>query len=289
MSLASLAHKHISAPTEWHQHDPDASYSNRMSGHASTWYARHFESYLNEDAPISRSQDFVGLVRQPSWEHEEEVQLREDIYSAVFPLTSRGFLRRQPTEIRSIRPSDAVDYISAGVFDLIQSTIRRAPERDNEFGIKLRELLQEHFSEYDRQAIVSELIPANVLLAPSELSDTLILGSAGHGVNVLESMRAASELIGLPFGDEIRYPDFQFDVDRSHVRSVVAKINVELDAADDPWGVAAWWYSENARLDTRPVDLLDVAKTTVGGADDEDLTASNRLLAAAKAVTEPVG
>lgn len=289
MNAASVMHKRISAPTEWHQRDASVNYSIGIPGPVGSWYGRHIGSYPGGYTPRLRRWQSIGLVRKSSWEDEEEKHPPEDSYSVVSLPISGGSSRRQSTAIRSIRPSDAVDYISAGVFDLIQSTIRRVPERDSEFRVKLRELLREHLLEYDRQVVVSELISSDALLTPSELADMLIADSAGYDANVLESMRANSELIGLPFAGETRYPSFQFDVGRSHVHSVVAKINIELDASDDPWGVTAWWYSENARLGTRPVDLLDVVEPTLVGANDEGLDASHRLLSAAKAVTEPVG
>jgi hypothetical protein len=44
---------------------------------------------------------------------------------------------------------------------------------------------------------------------------------------------------------------------------VVREINEQLDAADDPWGVACWWADPHERLGAAPADLL--------GRDKDDL------------------
>jgi hypothetical protein len=53
----------------------------------------------------------------------------------------------------------------------------------------------------------------------------------------------------------VTLPAFQFGPDGA-AKPVVAEINLLLDAAGDPWGVADWWLGENAWLDGIPADLL---------------------------------
>jgi len=85
-----------------------------------------------------------------------------------------------------------------------------------------------------------------------------------------------SWLIGLPHGRGNLYPAFQFDPKRRDVFQEVRAVNEILDAAGDPWGVASWWISSNARLEARPVDLIGTDR-------------SKDVIAAAEAVVEPIG
>lgn len=63
-------------------------------------------------------------------------------------------------------------------------------------------------------------------------------------------------------------PLFQF-ADDGRPRATVLRINVLLDAYDDPWGVADWWLSSNVWLHDAPVELLD-------GPDEDNLLAAAR-------------
>ena len=90
--------------------------------------------------------------------------------------------------------------------------------------------------------------------------------------------RRKSELLGLPVKNRQLFPAFQVDTSRQRVRHGIAEVNRLLDAAGDPWGVASWWFSEDAWLDgERPADA--VAKP--GGPE--------RVLAAAQALLAPFG
>lgn len=104
-----------------------------------------------------------------------------------------------------------------------------------------------------------------------------LLGSkAGNLRELPRRLRVRSELLGLPHRRGTFYPAFQIDAAKRRVIPVVAEVNRLLDAAGDPWGVASWWVSENARLGARPMDLV-----TTQRAED--------VRAAAEAVTEPLG
>ncbi|MEU7476708.1 hypothetical protein AB0A63_12055 [Lentzea sp. NPDC042327] len=67
-------------------------------------------------------------------------------------------------------------------------------------------------------------------------------------------------------------PTFQFDA-AGEPLDVVLRINLLLQAQQDPWGAADWWFSANAWLRDRPVRLLG-------------RTPDDRLVAAAAAVVE---
>lgn len=70
-------------------------------------------------------------------------------------------------------------------------------------------------------------------------------------------MRLASELIGLPLHGRYLFPTFQFDVEARRIRDEVIYANRLLDAADDPWGALAWWFTPAVVLhDRSPVELL---------------------------------
>ncbi len=56
----------------------------------------------------------------------------------------------------------------------------------------------------------------------------------------------------------------------------VAKVNEVLDAASDPWGVASWWLSVNARLGSRPMDLVGTGE-------------AEAVIRAAEATLQPLG
>jgi len=103
------------------------------------------------------------------------------------------------------------------------------------------------------------------------------LGAKPSNREKVNSFRRRSMLLGLPReqGRQYLYPAFQIDVTRREIYPEVRRVNEMLDAASDPWGVASWWVSENARLGARPVELV--------GADDE------ALVHAAEAVIEPLG
>jgi hypothetical protein len=55
----------------------------------------------------------------------------------------------------------------------------------------------------------------------------------------------------------VRVPAFQFTADRVPI-PVVLGVNRLLGCDDDPWGVADWWFGENAWLDAVPARLVGV-------------------------------
>ncbi len=102
------------------------------------------------------------------------------------------------------------------------------------------------------------------------------LGAKPTNREKVRRYRERSWIIALPHGQRKLYPAFQFDLNRREVFPVVRAVNELLVARDDPWGVASWWVSRNARLGAAPAELV-----ATGRSDD--------LVAAAEAVIEPVG
>jgi hypothetical protein len=79
-----------------------------------------------------------------------------------------------------------------------------------------------------------------------------------QGLVALRGSTAESEegVLALPTPEGRVYPRFQFDEPQRRLRPIVAELNRRLGVADDPWGVAGWWFNPNARLGTRPADLV---------------------------------
>lgn len=82
------------------------------------------------------------------------------------------------------------------------------------------------------------------------------LGAKATNREKVRQYRRRSWLLGLRTGRGYTYPAFQIDGERRDVFPEVRLVNVRLDAANDPWGVASWWVSGNARLGTRPLELV---------------------------------
>ena len=59
--------------------------------------------------------------------------------------------------------------------------------------------------------------------------------------------RTAGKIVTLTVGNSYRYPAFQFDDATASVREAVTAVNVLLDAAADPWGLASWWLTPPPR------------------------------------------
>ena len=124
------------------------------------------------------------------------------------------------------------------------------------------------------QGEATQTIWREAMLEPRHAA--VALGAKETNREKVRQHRERSWLLGLPFGRGYLYPAFQFDPERRDVYAEVRAVNERLEAADDPWGVASWWVSRHARLDSRPADLVGTDR-----ADD--------LVAVAGAVTELVG
>lgn len=112
------------------------------------------------------------------------------------------------------------------------------------------------------------------MLEPSGAA--VAMGAKPANREIVRQRRMRSWLLGLPRGRGYLYPVFQFDHLREDIFPEVRAVNELLGAADDPWGVASWWVSTNARVDTAPMELV--------GSDRSD-----DLPILARAVAEPAG
>jgi hypothetical protein len=88
-------------------------------------------------------------------------------------------------------------------------------------------------------------------------------------------LRRRGEILGVPVrGRQFGYPAFQFDRRTGSTFKPIAPVNRLLDASADPWGVASWWVSPNARLRNQaPRELLgkkDDAILEAAAAEVED-------------------
>ena len=110
--------------------------------------------------------------------------------------------------------------------------------------------------------------------------------------NQVEQHRVSSAVIGLRSDRGYVYPQFQFDPDRGCVYDAVRRVNTILNAAADPWGIAAWWFSPHAGLETRPCDLVGGGRATERDNGHASRWAENwevALIAAAEDVLEASG
>ena len=92
------------------------------------------------------------------------------------------------------------------------------------------------------------------MLEPKDAA--VALGARATNREKVRQYRERSWLLGLPSGRGYLYPAFQFDPNRRDVFAEVRAVNEQLEAANDPWGVASWWISMHARLGARPADLV---------------------------------
>jgi hypothetical protein len=84
-----------------------------------------------------------------------------------------------------------------------------------------------------------------------------VMGSrASNPREYARQLRARPGVLSLQVGNRFVFPAFQFDRPHHAIRPLAREINVELGAAQDPWGVASWWYTANPVLDARPSDLV---------------------------------
>lgn len=155
---------------------------------------------------------------------------------------------------------------------------------------RLRVLLDEPEQVLATPARLRSAVQHQVLEEPMFSEDEVAAFSRGHiDITDIRSRRADSMLLALPTDSGILYPRFQFDVDGS-VNEIAQRVNQHLRAADDPWGVASWWFSEHVRLGGRPADLLHTAEAVGSDAssDDEIRRRADVLFVAAQAMTDPV-
>lgn len=156
---------------------------------------------------------------------------------------------------------------------------------------KLRVLLDESEQVLAAPARLRAAVRLQVLEEPMFSEDEVAAVSRGHlDIADIRLRRTDSMLLALPTDSGLLYPRFQFDEDGS-VYEMVQRVNQHLRAADDPWGVASWWFSEHIRLGGRPADLLRTAASVGSGgasSNDEARRQADAVFAAAQAMTDPV-
>lgn len=102
-----------------------------------------------------------------------------------------------------------------------------------------------------REAILSEGV------ADAEQIGQWLGGSGGALRDKASKARRAGKLLGLDVNGRTKYPVFQIDPARARIRPGVSEANMQLNARDDPWGVASWWLSPSGWLPDgqRPADI----------------------------------
>ena len=120
-----------------------------------------------------------------------------------------------------------------------------------------------------------------MLSQPTFTSEAVAEALGSDSVNARQyanAKRRRGELLGLPVKNRNLFPAFQIDVEKHRIWPGVIEVNRLLCAADDPWGVASWWFSEDAWLrGERPADVV----AQPGG--------NERVVAAAEALIGPFG
>ena len=165
---------------------------------------------------------------------------------------------------------------------------------EQELGGDARRAVERVFGELAEQSRLRTAARATILAEPmcTEKDAAAALGIDQPGA--VESLRVSSLLLAIPSDGGYLYPRFQFDTQRRAIHDTASEVNQLLEAHKNPWSVASWWLFSNDRVGARPADLLGdrqpQRRSGSGSADAGDGARSrNRLIAAAKAVTEPVG
>jgi putative intracellular protease/amidase len=110
-----------------------------------------------------------------------------------------------------------------------------------------------------RVARVRGQAEAAVLAEPMFDSAAVAQAMGSQATNAREfarQLRQQPGVLALALRNRFVFPAFQFDVARRRLWPVSREINQELGAADDPWGVAGFWFTIDPRLGTRPADLV---------------------------------
>ena len=163
---------------------------------------------------------------------------------------------------------------------------------EQDLGGDARRAVERVFDELAAQSRLRAEARAAILAEPmfAEKDAAAVLGIDQPGA--VESLRVSSLLLAIPSDGGYLYPRFQFDTQRRAIHNTASEVNQLLEANKSPWGVAGWWLFGNDRVGARPADLLgDHQPQGDSGcaAAGDGSSLRNRLIAAAKAVTEPVG
>ena len=169
---------------------------------------------------------------------------------------------------------DGSEQDARGWLSMLTSSSRIAHHLGGEPRHVLRELRDAPIEQAKIQGQAMLTIWQEGMLTSSAAAEAL--GANPRNREKVSRARTHSDLLGLPQAHRFLYPDFQFDLERRQIFPVVEAVNRRLNAAQDPWGVASWWFSRHDRLGARPADLV--------GTRREDA-----LSEVADAAVEPIG
>ncbi|MFN8521231.1 MAG: hypothetical protein U0667_18030 [Chloroflexota bacterium] len=100
---------------------------------------------------------------------------------------------------------------------------------------------------------------ASVLSNPMFDAARAARAMGSRSANVREyarQLRTRPGVLALPVANRFVFPSFQFDEPRRRLWPIALEINALLGAADDPWGVASFWFGDDPGLGARPADLV---------------------------------
>lgn len=184
------------------------------------------------------------------------------------------------------------------LLELLQLVAARA-EDAQQMGDKAEQILDATIYTLRSEKRLNQEFRTSILRQPmyteQQVADLLVDGIVA--ADAVERMRQESAVLALPVDARYAYPMFQFDLDRRTLHSVASRVNQILGAESDPWGVASWWFSGNARLGgLQPSELLGQHKRGrphlhLGGAEDVSVLdePETDLVAIALAMTDEVG
>ena len=157
-----------------------------------------------------------------------------------------------------------------GLRDYLISEISQEQHHDGEPRQAVERVFESLVAQIRLKADAMATISNSPMLTDREAAATLNVDG-----DIVDSLRCNSTLLAIPSEGGYRYPLFQFDTDLSTIHNSVRVVNELLNARTDPWGAAGWWLFPHDRLGARPADIVASSQL--------------RLVAAAKAVTEPAG
>ncbi|MDH6283983.1 hypothetical protein [Prescottella agglutinans] len=168
--------------------------------------------------------------RRTSLAELTDAELVRTVVTELDRRRSFAAVRDQVTALLAMGPT-LTEATEAGVGQLIEDAL-----------VKARALMAE-------QALILD----QPLFTAVEVSQ--VLGARGNGNRSAASrLRARGDIIGLDVQGRFVFPAFQFDLPHARVHPVVAEVNHQLGAFDDPWGAARWWVTKQGR--TAPMELV---------------------------------
>ncbi len=195
---------------------------------------------------------------------------RRAVVGGVIKASSSGTIvprTHKVDRLAGVRRARVGDARSDSTRGLVQYVTRNAPRETWALIAKL--ILDEAFAEptdtpvAGRAQVQAErrqsLLESLTMLKAGD-AGKILAPRAGQSRTLVKKLRDEGKLLALPLGrrPDYHYPAFQFDTEHHQVKPIVVYANVKMGAADDPWGVAAWWRTPSDVLDGRsPLDELE--------------------------------